>query len=214
MKDLKLFLLTGLIIITYSTPLIGQDKMDFYLGGGISFNNELFNIDDDDIDEDFFNFDNSIGINTCFGKSMNENLSLEFGIDYLFGFESDYSSNRYGSNTLIKAEMDLDVQTFIGLAKYSLAANGFKPYLIAGFGFMRSSMDVTVIGKVNDIVVASTNKSDSFSSLCSKIGGGVEYPLQNNISFKFEGAYVKGFGDNDGLDYLTILIGGNYYFSL
>ncbi|KPA09368.1 hypothetical protein MHK_010429, partial [Candidatus Magnetomorum sp. HK-1] len=155
-------------------------------------------------------------IKTAIGKSIDKNISMELNIDYIFGFEAD-SSTEILPNRFIKLNIDADVQTFIASVKYSFNTNtdiGIKPYVTGGLGLMQSSLEGKVDGVVDGAVIVSEKTSESYSSLCLKFGGGFEYPILDNISFNFEGAYVKGFGDNDGLNFLNVLLGCNYYISL
>jgi len=137
-------------------------------------------------------------------------LGTDFSIGAMAGFytfsEGASASNAYASAS---ASASINFLEVMAAAKYRINANGFHPYLFGGVGIadVMTSASETVSGGGSS---ASASASDSAIDPMVCIGGGVEFPMGNNMNFFAQGKYSVVFVPGVTVDtgYGTVTAGG------
>jgi len=150
-------------------------------------------------------FDDTAGINVKVGGYITEYLSLEMNFDYLF--ESSWSETRYVYYTPVTCQMSAEVWTLMLAGKLFVAPGSLRPFLTAGWGLMRLDLDEKI-----SIPGAAISSSDNETDMCTKLGVGVDYFIDDNKSLGLEVAYVLGHGDLDEIRYFDYTLGFAYHF--
>jgi len=200
----KLFIFSVLmVVITFSTMLCAQElrSSNYYVGIGGSYAFENFDIDEDDVDLDF---DDTWGLNIKAGYRFSEQLALEFNFDYLYEFEADDTERISGIPVPVEAELQIITYMIVGKFWPWPSPGAVKPFFDVGIGLMDADLDVEVV----EIDVGSESETD----FCAKLGGGVDFFLDQNVSIGAEGSYVWGFGDLDEIEYFNLTFGIAYHF--
>ncbi len=180
-----------------------------YIGIGGSYAIQNFDTDELDVLRYYgFNpeFDNTWGINAKVGYKFNPVVSLEVAFEYLPGF--NYSETSRWSSPPISIDADLDVLTVVLAGKFYPVPGYVRPYFTAGLGVMNASMDSTVSAAGYFPESAKEDETDA----CGKIGFGIDFFINPNLSFNVEGAYTVGFSDLDNIRYFTVSAGLGFHF--
>lgn len=167
-------------------------------------------------------FGNTSGINLKIGCRVNDISSWELAFDYLPGFSwSDERSYPYSLyNEKLKA--DVDIRTFMLISKLSpnFGSDTIRPFMSAGIGLMHSVLKVEDSARYNRRYYYKRSFYESETSMCFKLGTGVDFFVKDNLSLGFEVAYVLGTGNLsilgqeiiDELKYMNYTFGVAYYF--
>jgi opacity protein-like surface antigen len=205
MYQTALILLT-VILFGVNTPLLHAAEAeyeDFYVGVGGSYAIENFSGGLDP--------DNSWGFNAKAGYRLHELIALQFDYDYLFGFDDKQKVSVSG--TTYKGKYEVDIQTFILSLKGYFPINPYniRPFVIAGVGGMYADADTkfTASGPGTSLRIHETGDHTDW---CIKLGGGLDWYLNRNLSLGLEGSYVWGLGDLNDFQYFNIGAGVAYHF--
>ncbi len=209
----KFSILTVLLVLCFSTSSYAADAAGrtFYIGVGGSYAFEDYDVDeleneleefasDSDVD-----FDNTWGVNLKVGYHLKNWLSLEFDFDYLSAFEVDEEVDVLG--VAVDLDADVDVMTYMAVAKFTCVLEPVKPFVVVGGGIMDTDVDAKV-----SAIGYSDSDSESESDTCAKLGLGVDFFATSNVSIGLEGSYVRGFGDLDEVRYFNVTLGLGYHF--
>jgi opacity protein-like surface antigen len=207
MKKLLVFAVL-FAVLSFPTSLLARD-VGPYIGIGGSYAYENFDIDDDYLAERglSLDFDNTWGMNLKVGYHINRLFSLEFNLDFLPGFDWDGSTTYLGVPIAMDAEADITTYMIAGKISPDLGSEIIRPFVVGGFGIMHGDLDVRA--NAAGYYVAD---SDSETDMCGKIGLGVDFFVQQNVSIGLEGAYVWGLGDMDEVRYVNYTLGVAYHF--
>ena len=212
---MKKFCFLGVIVLLcVSTQLWGQDvtQKGGYVGIGASYAVENFDVDN----ANGRSYDNAFGLNVRVGYDVKQWLSLEFDFDYLseFTFSSTQLSTVPTSEPPATAptitDRDLTLTTYMMMAKLFPLSDfkTMKPYLTAGAGIMR--MDN--VAKESYHGHFSVKNSWSETEACARLGLGIDFAVNDNVTVGVEGSHVWGFGDLDQLGYFNLTLGAAYHF--
>lgn len=176
----------------FSNSVKAEDKK-FYVGIGGSYQ-----IPDLGLDE-AVDWDNSSwGINANFGYHLAPAVSCQVDVDYIPKIEGVYKSdNSVGE--------EVEVLTgILSLKGYFPTSKPVKPFLIAGLGIMHYDIDLNDQAKSLGYYV----DDDSKTILCYKIGGGLDFFINDNASIGFEANYTDG----RDVAYYNFILGAAYHF--
>jgi len=190
--------LTG--IICSGVALSADDEIDpedyarrgWMLGLGGSYGIETFQ---DDAESNLsrvlgvptkLSVDNSFGINGRAGYRCHRRFSAEVEIEWLDGFESDFSSPGFGELGELK----------------------FEPIVYTA-NFKGYSVDVKL---TKDNVGLGLSSSESENAFTMRFGGGIDLYATKNVVVTLQADYVRPFGNLDDLDYVSIGWGLQYRF--
>ena len=151
-------------------------------------------------------FDNTWGINAKIGYKFNPVIALEVAFEYLPGFNYNETS-RWGYPP-VSIDADIDVWTAVLAAKVYPFPGNVRPYFTAGLGIMNASMDAQVSAAGYFPESAKEDQTEA----CGKIGFGIDFFINPNLSFNVEGAYTAGFGDLDDIGYFVVSAGLGFHF--
>jgi len=196
----------------------------FYVGIGGSYALEKFELEETEIGIDFTN---SWGLNLKAGYGFSEQFALEFNVSYLPSF--DWDGTRVGDVTILTqegeeylltnctfasdSELALMNYALVGKISPDLGSQKIRPFVTIGLGYMDAENDITRSISHPDVgTFLSESLTDSASDWCLKLGLGMDYYLNDHIALDFEGSYVLGINDVDGLDYFHFTLGIAYHF--
>lgn len=186
-----IFLLIGCIVFLIN-PAAAEDKR-FYVGLGGSY--QITNLDSEDV---FDWDDNSWGVNAKFGYRLTPGVSLQFDIDYIPEIEGVYKPD----HSVVE---EVEVLTGIfSLKGYFPVSKPVKPFVIAGAGILHYDIDL------NDEAMSLGYylDDDDETSLCFKIGGGVDVFINESFSIDLEANYTAA----DDVEYYNFILGAAYHF--
>lgn len=183
-----------------------------YVGVGGTFAVEYFNADQFEaaanrgLDP---SYDNTWGLYGKFGYKINPIVSVEFDLQYLFGFNASQTFQRTYSN--INYDGDLDVLTAMAVAKIFPPLQGVvRPYFATGLGVMHAKWDTTITGPLG---YTRADESRSETGGCGKLGLGVDFYITPTLSLNVESAYTAGFGSEvDTIRYFGLSAGLGFHF--
>ena len=194
-------------------PLIGPNTVASsnrgigpYIGIGGSYAYEDFDLGKLGLSVDF---DNTYGLNLKVGYHFNRLFSLEFNFDFLPGFECDDSITYLGFVPInMNAEVDITTYMLAGKISPDFGSEIIRPFVVAGFGIMHSEIDVAIL--IDEYPILDTNFEEV--DICAKIGAGIDFFVNENISIGLEGNYVLGIGNVDIFRYMKYTLGVAYHF--
>ena len=127
---------------------------------------------------------------TDVGTGVSGRLGYRFSPQLALEGQADWSGD------FAEGPFDLTSTTVTLNAKYYLAQRQVQPYLLAGIGAQ----------------IADTNLSRSESAFAARVGGGLDFYLNERLGLLAEAAYVIPTGDLDGFDYVSVGWGVFYRF--
>jgi opacity protein-like surface antigen len=197
------------MVVCCSTSSYGQDAAGrgLYIGMGASyaisnFDQEVTDTEGASFDSDF---DDTWGMNLKAGYHLTNWLSVELDFDYLSDFESDETLNVSGLP--VDTDGEVDIITYMAVAKFTCVLEPLKPFIVAGGGLMNADIDLKA--STPDF---SASDSDSESEPCVKLGLGADFFVNEVLSIGIEGSYVWGFQDLDDIGYYNFTAGVGYHF--
>jgi len=209
MKKTSLGLWVLVMVICCSVSSYGQDAAGrgFYIGTGASyaisnFDQEVTDTEGGSSDSDF---DDTWGINLKAGYHLTNWLCVELDFHYLSDFESDKTMNI--SDVAVDTDGEVDVTTYMAVAKFTCVLEPLKPFIVAGAGVMNAEIDLKA--STPDLAVSD---SESETEPCVKLGLGADYFVTKAFSIGIEGSYVWGFQALDDLGYTNLTLGIGYHF--
>jgi len=209
MKKTCLILGFLVMVVCGSKSSYGQDAAGrgLYIGMGVSyaisnFDQEVTDTEGASSDSDF---DDTWGINLKAGYHLTNWLSVELDFDYLSEFESDKTMNVSG--VLVDTDGEVDVTTYMAVAKFTCVLEPLKPFVVAGGGVMNADIDLKAL--TPDF---SVSDSESETEPCAKLGLGADFFVTKALSIGIEGSYIWGFQDLDNLGYYNVTLGVGYHY--
>lgn len=208
-------------------PAFSQSAGEFYLGGGVHYAIEDFDLETDgEPGAPEFDFDDSWGMNLRAGYFLHENIAVEGLFQYHFGFSWDESlaMEEPINGGIIRErgrlDADLSAMDFTVNLRAVLPVERFRPYAVAGLGFIRGEMEMDldieaeliVDGEVIDRFAASQSESESETELMARFGLGCDFLLSDSWGINGEFAYNMPFGDLDEIRFYTLGVGAFYRF--
>jgi opacity protein-like surface antigen len=185
------FLLIGYTFV-FTNSVKAEDKK-FYVGIGGSYQ-----VPDLDIDKAVDWDDNSWGINANFGYHLTPAVSLQVDIDYVPEIEGYYKPDNS-----VKQEVEV-LTGIVSLKGYFPVSKPVKPFIIAGFGILHYNIDLSDEAKSLGYYLV----DDDDTSLCFKIGGGLDCFINQNVSIGLEANYTA----SDDVQYYNFILGAAYHF--
>jgi len=197
MKKISIFLAAAFSLFIISTVNANADDYKkFYIGAGVSYGLEDFDVGD---------FDDTWGINAKIGYHPMDILAIQFDFDYFDKFEDDDFYN---------GDAELEITTYMLSLKGNFPVkwyNVISPYVIVGGGVMNVDADLDNAS----IAGISFDASGSETDWCGKAGGGLDFYLAENFSLNLEGNYTFGVRDElKDIQYFQFILGGVFRFNL
>jgi opacity protein-like surface antigen len=197
------------MVLCVSTSSYGEDTAGrgLYISVGASyaisnFDQEVTDTEGASSDSDF---DDTWGINLKAGYHLTNWLSVELDFDSSSDFESDETLNVSGA--CVETDGEVDVTTYMAVAKFTCVLEPLKPFIVAGGGLMNADINLKV--STPDLTVSD---SESETELCMKLGLGADYFVTETFSIGIEGGYVWAFQDLDDIGYTNVTLGVGYHF--
>jgi opacity protein-like surface antigen len=179
------------------TDTARADEKQFYVGIGGSYMFPNFDYDDVvDWDSDAW------GANAKFGYRLAHTLYLQADVDYFFPIDGVLKTDASNGG---------EVEIFTGMISlkgYFPQFTVIRPFVIAGAGIMHYKVDYNAAAQAAGFPLPDDSKTD----LCFKIGGGVDFFINDVVSFGIEGNYTRGVEDVDEVEYIHLGAGVNVYF--
>jgi opacity protein-like surface antigen len=147
--------------------------------------------------------DNSLGINGRAGYRCHRHFSAEFEIEWIEGFESDFSSPGFGE----LGELKFEPVVYTANVKGYFLTGRYQPFLLLGGGMTTVDVKLT-----KDNVGLGLSSSESENSFTMRFGGGIDLYATKNVVVSLQADYVRPFGNLDDLDYVSIGWGLQYRF--
>jgi len=211
MKKYGLFI-AALALLCFITPAMAQSTKTsifntepsmaerWYLGGGFQLDIPSFKtynevVDGEDIDVD--DFDNTWGLQLKAGYYILDYLAIEGLFQYhrKFEWESDsYSDPDLGT---VSGKIEVSGFDFSVNVKGILPFGIFRPYAVAGLGFMRGKAKATGTYDSPWAPPVSYSESESDSGPMGRIGIGCDVFVSESFGLEAEVAYNAGMGDID-----------------
>jgi opacity protein-like surface antigen len=212
MKKYGLFIAV-LALICFVTPVMAQSTSSsiintepslaerWYLGGGFqldipNFKTEYVTVEGDD-DLGVSDFDNTWGLQLKAGYNILDYLAVEGIFQYhrKFEWESDnYSDPDLGT---VSGKVEVSGFDFSVNLKGILPLGIFRPYAVAGLGFMRGKAKATGTYDSPWTAPVSYSETQSDSGPMGRIGIGCDVFVSENFGIEAEVAYNAGMGDID-----------------
>jgi len=175
-------------------------KQHWYLGGGFQLDIPNFKaysetVDGEDIDVN--DFDNTWGLQLKAGYNILDYLAVEGLFQYhrKFEWESDsYSDPDLGT---VSGKVEVSGFDFSVNLKGILPLGIFRPYAVAGLGFMRGRAKATGTYDSRWTGPVSYSETQSDSGPMGRIGIGCDVFVSDNFGIEAEVAYNAGMGDID-----------------
>lgn len=189
--SITIFLLIGCIVF-FANPVKAEEKK-FYVGLGGSY--QITNLDSEEVvDWD----ENTWGVNAKFGYRLTPGVSLQLDVDYIPEIEGVYKPDNSVSE-------EVEVLTGIfSLKGYFPVSKPIKPFVIAGVGIMHYDIDLNDEG----ISLGYYMDDDDETSLCFKIGGGLDIFINQSVSIGLEANFTAG----EDVEYYNFILGAAYHF--
>jgi opacity protein-like surface antigen len=147
--------------------------------------------------------DNSFGFRGLGGYRCHRRFSAEFEIEWLDGFESDFSSVGFGE----VGEYKFETIVYTTNVKGYLLTGRFQPFLLVGAGLTTLDARLT-----KDNVGLGLSRSQNENSFTMRFGGGIDLYATKNVVVSLQADYVRPFGNLDDLDFVSIGWGVQYRF--
>jgi opacity protein-like surface antigen len=128
--------------------------------------------------------DPSVGLTARAGVRVTPHIAIEAHYEWMDDFETSVAGNEIA---------DTQTQTLTGDVKGYLATGRVQPYLTAGAGFMTAKSDDP-----------RTNFQRTDTDFVARIGGGVEFYLNESVGLSVDTSYVLPAGDVRDLDYVSV----------
>lgn len=192
------------------TAVPSPERVRGYLGAGVLYDLENFRGDMGKC-----GWDDSWGFNLRGGAYLSEYFALEA----LFQYHNEFASREPYSGYFWNIWLDPAFHTRIRFCDYDFFINGkaslplgvFRPYALAGIGFVYSQatieQEIGAEGFHLDMSYT-TNTSD----VMWRAGGGIDAFLSEHVGLNLEGAYQAGVDFLDDLRFLTLSAGLLYVF--
>jgi opacity protein-like surface antigen len=207
--------LTG--IICSGVALTAEDEIDpedyarrgWMIGVGGSYAIETF---EDDAQSNLdrilgvptrLSVDNSFGFSGRGGYRCHRRFSAEFQIEWLDGFDSDFSSTGFGE----LGELRFEPIVYTTNVKGYLLTGRYQPFLLLGAGL--TSVDAKLTKDNVGLGLSSNQNENSFTM---RFGGGIDLYATKNVVVSLQADYVRPFGNLDDLTYVSIGWGLQYRF--
>ncbi len=162
------------------------DRPGFYIGGGLvggfstrleSELHEIAGVTDVEVDP-------SVGLTVRVGVRVTPHIAIEAHYEWMDDFGISVAGNEIA---------DTQTQTLTGDLKGYLATGSVQPYLTAGAGFLTAKSDDP-----------RTNFQRTDTDFVARVGGGVEFYLNESVGFSVDTSYVLPAGDVKDLDYISV----------
>jgi opacity protein-like surface antigen len=132
------------------------------------------------------------------GYGVWENLTIEADFGYFMGFEPNEDE---------VSDLSINLWDITGSAKYGFPMGAFTPYVIGGLGWAKIDTDGGLQIPDSDGVLDSSQ-----SGLLVRIGGGVEYKLNDQFTIIGDVGYNFTFGDIEDWNFIDVRVGIGYTF--
>lgn len=176
---------------------VQADEKQYYVGIGGTYMFPNFDY------EDVVDWDNHAwGANAKFGYRLARTLYIQMDVDYVFPIDGILKSDESVGG-------DVEILTgIVSLKGYFPRFTIIRPYVIAGAGIMHYNVDYNDGARAADLSLP----DDEETSLCFKVGGGVDFFITDFLSFGIEGNYTGGLEEVDEVRYIHVGAGINFYF--
>ena len=146
--------------------------------------------------------DNSLGVNGRVGYRCNRRFSTEVEVEWLNGFEADFSEASLGSGTL-----DVEPLVVTANAKAYLLTGRYQPFLLVGGGPMIAKLKARASGGS-----ANGTETETETEFAFRFGGGIDLYATKHVVVNVGVDYVLPFDDLKDVDYISIGWGFEYRF--
>lgn len=176
---------------------VQADEKQYYVGVGGTYMFPNFDYGDT-VDWDSYAW----GLNAKIGYRLARTLYIQMDVDYVLPIDGVLKANESIGG-------DVEILTgIVSLKGYFPQFTIIKPYVIAGAGIMHYNVDYNAAARASGFQLP----DDDETSFCFKVGGGVDFFINDSVSFGIEGNYTGGMEDVDEVEYINIGAGLNFYF--
>ncbi len=165
------------------------DRPGFYLGAGLGLGFEQFD------GTGGLDIDTGIGFDAWAGYRYGPHLAAELQLEYIDRL--DFSADLGPPFGVVDFEGNF--LTFTGNLKAYLLTGSVQPFAVVGIGVLRAELEALGISIVD-------------TDFAARFGGGVDFYDSPNLSLGATASYVLTTGENDGLDYVSLVLGFQYRF--
>ena len=217
----KTLVVSIVALLVVSIPIVSSaEDSRFYIGGGGAYNYERFDesvvgpslaetglwITGLDLD-----FDNAFGLSIGIGYLASSNLALGIDIGIISAFETtdtvEVGEYIGGPTVPITLDMELDLATYMLVARWYWSAGGVRPFFSVGLGMLKAEATTTA----TSMGVSFTETYDD-TDMCYQAGLGVDISINPRTSIEAAISSVTGYGDVENTDYFGIQVGIQYRF--
>ncbi|MFK7897724.1 MAG: porin family protein [Myxococcota bacterium] len=165
------------------------DRPGLYVGGGLvggfstrleSELHEIPGVTDVEVDP-------SVGLTARAGVRVTPQIAIEAQYEWMDDFETSVAGNEIA---------DTQTQALTGNVKGYLATGRIQPYVMAGAGFLTARSDDP-----------RTNFQRTDTDFAARVGGGIEFYLNESVGLSVDSSYVLTAGDVKDLDYVSAGVG-------
>lgn len=128
--------------------------------------------------------DPSVGLAARAGVRVTPQIAIEAHYEWMNDFETSVAGNEIAETR---------TQALTGDVKGYLATGRVQPYLMAGAGFLTARSEDP-----------QTNFSKTDTDFVARVGGGVEFYLNESVGLSVDTSYVLPAGDVKDLDYVSV----------
>ena len=162
------------------------DRPGLYIGGGLvggfttrleSQLHEIPGVTNVEVDP-------SVGLTARAGVRVTPHIAIEAHYEWMDDFETSVAGNEIA---------DTETQALTGDVKGYLATGRVQPYLAVGAGFLTAKSDDP-----------RTNFQRTDTDFVARLGGGIEFYLNESVGFSVDTSYVLPAGDVKDLDYVSV----------
>ncbi|MGD8703802.1 MAG: outer membrane beta-barrel protein [Desulfosarcina sp.] len=201
MSKLSRYFIIGLFVIMIPTIFIvnlaNAEEKQYYVGVGGSYIFTNFSYGDV-VDWDSYTW----GGNAKLGYRLARTLYLQLDADYVSKVDGVLKSD---------PSVGGDVEVFTGILSLKGYFPNFtiiRPFVIAGAGIMHYNVDYNDTAQSAGFPLPDDKETD----LCFKVGGGVDFFINDIVSLGIEGNYTGGLEEVKDVKYINVSAGINFYF--
>lgn len=142
------------------------------------------------------------GVNAKFGYRLAQTLFLQLDVDYIPSIDGEWESDRsLGGEVKVLTGM-------VSLKGYFPGPRVARPYVLAGAGVMHYNISPNSTTKLLGFDSADNRRT----SLCYKVGGGIDFMLHPHFSIGLDGNYTVGTNRVEGVEYFNFSLGAAFHF--
>lgn len=189
---ITIFLLIGCTVFFANSVKAEEKRFSIGIGGSYQITNLALNEDAVDWEG------NSWGIYAKLSYRLSHTVFFQLDVDYIPEIEGVFKTDNSA-----KEEVEVLTGNF-SLKGYLPNTTTLKPFVVAGFGIMHYDIDLNDEAKSLGYYL----KFEDETSLCFKVGGGLDFFINQSAAIGAEANYTAG---ND-IGYYNFIFSASFYF--